>query len=423
MTDWRASEFTADERRRRRRLRRMQWVAHALLISMLAIYVLSGLWMSEYPWLGYVRAFAEAGTVGALADWFAVTALFREPLGLPIPHTAIIKRRKNDIGDTLADFIATHFLTRETLAPRLDRIDPAGVATDWLSRPNNARQLTDDVARVLQRVVRTGDNRALRDLVKDNLRSTLERMQVTPMLGQLLEMLIRNDPEDTLLSGLVSLAQQQFDDNRLNLRDTVTDRTPWWLPGFVDERIYRQLVTEIEQVLSDDEADGEERAREHLRRVLLDIVQALKNDTALIERGERLKQELLDHPQLAVYLSRVVNDISRYLTREAEDPESEFRHRITEALAGLGGALANQPTVREDINQSLRDAALYVITRYRESITQVIADTIHGWDADTAADLIELRVGRDLQFIRINGTLVGGLAGLTLYTLWHAFVV
>ena len=156
--------------------------------------------------------------------------------------------------------------------------------------------------------------------------------------------------------------------------------------------------------------------------MLLDIVTALRDDEALIERGERLKQELLDHPQLAVYLSRVVNDISRYLTREAEDPESEFRHRITEALAGLGGALANQPTVRDDINESLRDAALYVITRYRESITQVIADTIHGWDADTAADLIELRVGRDLQFIRINGTLVGGLAGLTLYTLWHAFI-
>ncbi|MEO0363978.1 MAG: DUF445 domain-containing protein [Pseudomonadota bacterium] len=416
------SEPGLSERQRRARLRRMQWIAHGLLLAMLALYVVAGLWQPHYPWLGYVRAFAEAGAVGALADWFAVTALFREPLGLPIPHTAIIKRRKNDIGDTLAEFIGTHFLNRENLAPRLARIDPVGVASDWLARPKNARRLTDDVARVLQRVVRTGDNRALRQLVKDNLRGTIEQLQVTPMLGRLLEMLLRNDPEDTLVGGLVSLAQQQFDDNRQSLRDTVGERTPWWLPGFVDERIYRQLVSEVEQVLSDDEQGGEQRAREHLRRVLLDIVHALKYDEALIDRGERLKQELLDHPQLAEYLSRMVTDISSYLTREAENPDSEFRQRITDALSGLGRNLSYQTSVRDEMNASLRDVALYAITRYQRSITQVIADTIHGWDADTAASLIELRVGRDLQFIRINGTIVGGLAGLTLYTLWHAFV-
>lgn len=400
----------------------MQWVAHGLLLSMLLLYVVTGLLQSEYPWLGYVRAFAEAGTVGALADWFAVTALFREPLGLPIPHTAIIKRRKNDIGDTLADFIGTHFLNRENLEPRLERIDAVGVASDWLARPKNARRLTDDVARVLQRVVRTGDNRALRQLVKDNLRGTIERLRVTPFLGQLLEMLLRNDPEDTLIGGLVGLAQQQFDDNRQNLRDTVGNRTPWWLPGFVDERIYRQLVSEVEQVLSDEEGGGEQRAREHLRTVLLDIVHALKHDEALINRGEQLKHELLEHPQLAEYLSRTVTEISGYLTREAENPDSEFRQRITEALSGLGRSLNEKTSIRDEINTSLRDAALYAITRYQRSITQVIADTIHGWDADTAASLIELRVGRDLQFIRINGTLVGGLAGLTLYSVWHALV-
>lgn len=423
MTDLRSSENSADDRQRHVRLRRMKWVAHLLLVAMVVLYVVTGLLEPRHPWLGYVRAFAEAGAVGALADWFAVTALFREPLGLPIPHTAIIKRRKNDIGDTLADFIATHFLTRDTLAPRLNAIDPAGVASDWLSRPHNARRFADDVARVMRRVVRTGDNKALRALVKDNLRGSLERMQVAPLIGQLLEMLIRSDPEDTLLAGLVALAQQQFDDNRIALRDTVGDRTPWWLPNFVDERIYRQLVNEIEDVLTEDADDGKERAREHLRRVLLDIVHALKYDEALIERGERLKLELLEHPQLAAYLSRMVNDISSYLTREAENPDSEFRRRINDAVMGLGHSLNEQPELRDDINQSLRDAALYLITRYRESITRVISDTIRGWDADTASSLIELRVGRDLQFIRINGTLVGGLAGLTLYSVWHAFVV
>ena len=407
---------------RARRLRRMKWFAHLLLVTMLVIYIVAGLFQPTYPWLGYVRAFAEAGTVGALADWFAVTALFREPMGLPIPHTAIIKRRKDDIGETLADFIGTHFLSREALLPRLQNIDIVGVTADWLSRGDNAARLTEDVATMLRRVVRTGDNTALRALVKDNLRGTLNDMQITPLLGQLLELLVVNDPEDTLLTGIVELARQQFDDNRVGLRSTVGERTPWWIPGFVDEQIYRRLVNEVEEALADEDSQGEQRAREHLRRVLTDVVDALKHDEELIERGERLKSDLLEHPQLARYLSAVVNDISSYLLREAQDPESSFRQRLTGALVGLGDSMAKEPALREEINASLRDAGLYTITRYRDQITRVVSETVRNWDADTAADLIEQRVGRDLQFIRINGTLVGGLAGLTLYSLWHAFV-
>ncbi|MEN7341811.1 MAG: DUF445 domain-containing protein [Pseudomonadota bacterium] len=409
---------TPDELRLRR-LRRMKWFAHLLLVAMLALYVVTGIFEPRYPWLGYLRAFAEAGAVGALADWFAVTALFREPMGLPIPHTAIIKRRKNDIGETLADFIGAHFLSREALQPRLERIDIVGVSADWLSRADNAERLTEDVATMLRRVVKTGDNAALRALVKDNLRGTLNEMQITPMLGQILEMLVVNDAEDTLLTGIVELARQQFDDNREGLRSTVGDRTPWWIPGFIDERIYRKLVSEVEEALADDDEQGDQRAREHLRRVLIDVVDALKNDASLIDRGEKLKSELLEHPQLARYLSAVVTDISAFLMREAQDPESSFRRRLTEALVGLGDSLAAEPVLRDEINTSLRDAGLYTITRYREQITRVVSETVQSWDADTAADLIEQRVGRDLQFIRINGTIVGGLAGLTLYTLWH----
>lgn len=406
---------------RARRLRRMKWLAHLLLLAMIALYIITGLLEHRWSWLGYVRAFAEAGSVGALADWFAVTALFREPMGLPIPHTAIIKRRKNDIGETLADFIATHFLSREALAPRLERIDVVAVTADWLGRSDNAKRLTDDVARMLRRIVRTGDNEALRSLVKENLRHTLNELRIAPTIGQLLELLVVNDPEDTLLTGIVSLARQQLEDNRDGLRLTIGERTPWWVPGFVDERIYRKLVSEVETALADDDDQGEQRAREHLRRVLIDLVAALKTDESLIERGERLKAGLLEHPQLARYLSAVVNDISGFLMREAQDPQSSFRQRLTAALQGLGGSLQREPELHDEINQSLRDAATYVITRYSQQITRVVSDTVQSWDADTAADLIEQRVGRDLQFIRINGTLVGGLAGLTLYTLWQLF--
>ena len=406
---------------RQARLARMKWTAHGLLAGMFALYIVTGLLEPAYPALGYLRAFAEAGTVGALADWFAVTALFRHPLGLPIPHTAIIKRRKNEIGDALADFIASHFLTREALAPRLERIDVAGVASEWLSHGDNASRLTEDVIQVLDRIIGSGDNVALRALVRDNLSGAVERVRVTPTLARVLELLVVNDPDDTLLTGLVSLAQRQFEDNRDNLRQSVGARTPWWLPGFVDERIYRQLVREVEEVLSDDDAEGERRAREHLRRVLVDLIDALRTDPSLVERGERLKQDLLKHPQLRRYLNAVTRDVSRFFSREVHDPESASRRRLADALASMGEGLAREPELRDEINASLRDAGIYVLTRYRERITRVISETVRGWDAETTADLIEARVGRDLQFIRINGTLVGGLAGLTLYTLWHAF--
>ena len=408
-----------EERRRQRRLRQMQWVAHGLLAAMLLLYLVTGFLEPQYPWLGYVRAFAEAGTVGALADWFAVTALFREPLGLPIPHTAIIKRRKDEIGDTLADFIGTHFLNREALRPRLERLDIVGVTADWLARGDNAGNLIEDVAQVLRRVMRTSDNETLRAAVKENLLGSLEQITITPVLGQVLETLILEDPDDTLLGGLVTLAQQQFDDHRQDLRDEVGQRTPWWIPDFVDDRIYRQLVSEVETALADDSDQGEARTREVLRRILADVVAALQYDQELIERGERLKHEVLAHPRLSDNLSAVARQISAFLTEQVQDPVSSFRTGLVKSLRQMGEGLQRSPELQQEINASLHDVALYVLTRYRDRITLVVADIVHGWDADTAANLIEQRVGRDLQFIRINGTLVGGLAGLTLYTLWH----
>ena len=173
--------------------------------------------------------------------------------------------------------------------------------------------------------------------------------------------------------------------------------------------------------LADEDHAGEKRAREHLRRVLVDVIDALRNDASLVTRGEQLKQDLLQHPQLKRYLNAVTRDVSAFFAREVRDPDSAFRGRLADALVGMGEGLAREPALRDEINASLRDAGIYVLTRYRGRITRVISETVHGWDAATAADLIEARVGRDLQFIRINGTLVGGIAGLTLYTAWHAF--
>lgn len=405
---------------RAERLRRMKRVAAGLLVAMVILYVVTGFGEEHYPWLGYVRAFAEAATVGALADWFAVTALFRHPLGLPIPHTAIISRRKDDIGASLAGFVEAHFLTAEALAPRLAKADFANAMGRWLATPGNADRLTQDLSVVLGRILASTDNRLLRDLVKSNLQRAIAETRLTPTLGQLLDLLLLQDPDQTVINGLVGLARNQLDENRLQLRQHIGQRTPWWLPNFVDEQIYRRMMAEIEDVLTGMTAsDTDTEARQRLRRTLEELVTSLKEDEALIERGEEIKRRLLKHPSLKRYLSGVVADVNRFLEHEAADPDSGMRQRIAEALAGAGDTLSANPGLRLELDDWFRDTLLYMVTRYRANISSIISETIAGWDAEATARRIELHVGRDLQFIRINGTLVGGLVGLTLYTLWQ----
>lgn len=407
---------------RARRLVRMKKVAGGLLVAMVILYVVTGLGEEHYAWLGYVRAFAEAATVGALADWFAVTALFRHPLGLPIPHTAIIPRRKDDIGESLAGFVETHFMTREALGPRLEKADFADAMARWLAAPGNADRLTQDLSVILGRVLASSDNRLLRDLVKSNLQRALNDTPLTPLVGQILDLLLLKDPDQVVVNGLVVLARNQLDQNRLQLREHIGQRTPWWLPNFVDEQIYRRMMTEIEDLLVGMTAsDTETEARQRLRRTLEEVVASLKTDEQLIARGEEIKRRLLKHPSLKSYLSGVVRDVNRFLEQEAADPDSNMRRRIAESLAGAGDTLAVNPGLRRELDSWFRDSLLYLVNRYRASISSIITDTIGGWDAEATAERIELHVGRDLQFIRINGTLVGGLVGLTLHTLWQFF--
>lgn len=409
------------DREKARRLARMKRVATALLIAMAALYVLAGYYEPERSWLGYVRAFAEAAMIGALADWFAVTALFRHPLGLPVPHTAIIPKRKDEIGQSLANFVEENFLTVEALAPRLADMDFAEGLGRWIARPGNAERITEDVAVFLRRMLVAVDNRALRELIRDNLREAVGELRVTPFVGQVLEILLLDDPDQTVLNALVRFARGQLDENRGRLRTSIAKRTPRWLPKFVDKRIYERIVTELEELLEGVVAHDDGITKARFRQIVEQIVRALKHEDALIERGEMLKEDLLSHPELQRYLAGMMADVNAYLSRQAADPDSALRRRIAAALADLGHALTDRPELKRELNAWLRDTLLYVVTRYSTPIGSIVSETVKGWDAKETSARVELQVGRDLQFIRINGTLVGGLVGLTLYTTWRAF--
>jgi uncharacterized membrane-anchored protein YjiN (DUF445 family) len=406
-----------ENRNTEHRHRDLQRLALGLLALMCLVFVATHVYAPGGVWLGYVRAFSEAAMVGAIADWFAVTALFRHPLGLPIPHTAIVPRRKDQIGASLARFVRDHFLNRDALAPRLERIDFAAGVARWLALPQNARRLSADAAAFWAWLLGAADDKALRALLSENLHLGLSELKVTPLLGRLLDLLASADRHQVLMDEAVRIAREQLDENRYAIRMRIEEQSPWWLPGFVDEELYERIVTEIERFLDGVGTDAAHPARQRFNEGARAFIERLKSDAELIARGEALKQELLAHPAVQGYLGNLWERISGYLLGETAKEDSELKRRLERGLAGFGEALLGNEPMRVQINGWLGDAIVHVVSNYRDDMAGIIEETVRAWDARDAARRIELQVGRDLQFIRINGTLVGGLAGLVIHAL------
>lgn len=388
-----------------------------MLALMAVVFVASRIYQSQWPWLAWVEAFAEAAMVGALADWFAVTALFRHPLGLPIPHTAIIPRRKDELGDNLARFVRENFLIRDALHPRLYALDAAGKAGAWLEQPENARRVSSDAAAFLAWMLGTLDSAALRDFLRENLHMELRQMRIAPLLGRVLELLTAGNHHQALVDLAVRVARQHVDENRVLIRIRIDEKSPWWLPGFVDQEIFDKIIAEVEKLLDEIGNDRTHPARQRFDQGVASFILALRHDPAMIARGEEIKNEVLDHPVVQQYLSNLWGQISGYLLRESAAPDSQLRVRFENGLVSFGQALCRDEALRQQINQWLNDAILRIVRNYRQEISGVISETVRSWEGHATAQRVELAVGRDLQFIRINGTIVGGIAGLAIFAL------
>lgn len=400
-----------------KRLRRMKLLATGLLLLMAVVFVLAHLYIDRSPVLGYIRAFAEASMVGALADWFAVTALFKHPLGIPIPHTAIIPQQKDRLGESLATFVRQNFLTPTALRPRLDNTDFSGAISRWLSQPENANKVARDIAGMLRWLLNTVDSDVLRNLVRSNLQRTLGNVAVTPLVGRVLDLLVNAEHHQQLMDTAVAAARQHLVENRFAIRLKIASESPWWVPGFVDEEIYDKIVNEIEGVLERIGTDATHAARIQFNQAARDFIESLKSDPAVIARGEQLKDELLEHPAVQQYLADVWTQIAAQLREQSEQPESELVQRLADALTHIGETFRDDPTLGDELNRWVRDAVGYLVDQYRTGIASIISETIRAWDPSATSQRVELYVGRDLQFIRINGTLVGGFAGLAIYSL------
>lgn len=402
------------------KLRRAQWLATGLLAAMAVLFIVTSLVLPTYPQVGIVWAFSEAALIGGLADWFAVTALFRRPLGLPIPHTAIVPTRKNEIGRALAQFIGEHFLVRDAVERRLAQVDLAVRLGAWLERDDNARMLSRDSAIALDWLMRSVDSAELRGAMKESLAELLEEAPLHEALAALIDALIAGNNAQALIDQLVQFGRDQLERNKATIRTRIEQRSPWWMPKFVDEEIYDQLVAEFEQLLNEIGDDPTHPARTGFNHRLQSLKDRLIHDVDLVEKGRQLRADFFSHPSVKAY-ARALWDRARVTLRDSlADPESAIRLGIEREIRQIGQLLHDDEAARNRLNSWLREIVIYVVENYRDRLTSIISDTVEDWDAESTSKRIELHIGKDLQYIRVNGTIVGGLVGILIYLSWRA---
>src|SRR5438105_2789760 len=407
-----------DDAERQARLDAMKRRATALLGVALLIFVGASLYEGQFPWLGYVRATAEASLVGGLADWFAVTALFRHPLGLPIPHTAIVATRKERIAQILGNFVQNHFLSREVIAANLRRVHPAERAAQWLADREHARQISRQFASGLVKTLDGLPPNELQDLVSQVVRNRVRSFRVAPALGKTLALALGDNRQEELLNATVRLAAEAVRNNRDLIRERVRAETPWWVPPVLDDKIYQKIIEAVERLLHDMVMDPAHPLRTAFDDAIRDFIERLQHSPEVIARAEAMKEERLMDTSTVALSRRLWDGIRETGTNYATCASADRTPSpLDNGLSEFGATLLSNPALLAEIDDLLIDLTAGVVEKYRHEIGGLIAQTVAGWDPAATSRRFELAVGRDLQFVRINGTLVGGLVGLLIYSI------
>ena len=388
-----------------------------MLIVAAAVFVVTRIFESDHSWLGYLRATAEAAMVGGLADWFAVTALFRHPLGLPIPHTAVIKTRKAQLGRSLGEFVQENFLAHEVVTDKLHHARIGDRLGQWLRDSTHAQTVGQHTSAALAGALDVLHDDDVQGILEHSISARLRRIEVSPLAGRVLAIATADGRHRELVDALANGASRFLDEHRDELRSRFSRESPWWVPEPIDDRIFEKIYRGLAAFLQDVIDDPAHELRQHLDQRLSALITRLGSDPALIARGEKLKEEVLAHPAVRAWMGSLWGDLKQSLLDQSNDPDSELRRRIQQTAMAFGTALSEDASLRAKVDRWIENAAAYIIDAYRHEVADLIETTVAKWDADEASSRIELQVGRDLQFIRINGTIVGGLAGLAIYSI------
>jgi uncharacterized membrane-anchored protein YjiN (DUF445 family) len=413
-----AFAYSAADEERRQGVRRMKAFATGLLLVVALVYAVAE-WRKSAgagAWAGYVAAAAEAGMVGALADWFAVTALFRRPMGLPIPHTAIIPTKKDTLGRTLGDFVGENFLSADVVRLRLRTVAVGARLGGWLAEPANADRVTAELSTALRGALTVLRDADVQAVVGEAITRRAEAREIAPGLGKLLDRIVADGGHRKAVDLVCVRSHDWLVRHSDSVMGAVTGGAPGWTPRFVDRKVSERVYKELVRFAAEMRDMPDHPARLAIDRFLTDFAADLRSDPDTRARVERLKSDVLERGEVQDLIATTWAAVREMVVAAAEDERSELRLRARAGLLALGARMASDERVRGKVDGWLEDAAVHVVTTYRNEITSLITDTVAAWDADQTSRKIEAHIGRDLQFIRINGTVVGALAGLGIYT-------
>jgi uncharacterized membrane-anchored protein YjiN (DUF445 family) len=397
-----------------RLLRRNRTLATGLLLVMASLFV--GLHFVPDPgfWIRLLQALTEAAVVGALADWFAVTALFRRPLGLPIPHTAIIPRNKDRIGEGLGRFVERNFLDPDLVAAKLRSIDPAARLARWLSVPGNAEGAADRIAASVPGIIRSIEDRELRQFFVRTQGERLRALEVAPLLGRMLDLLLERGHHQVLIERMVAAALDYVERNETRLEELVGEKSGWWMPRSIDRRVARAVGHGARELLAD-LLDPASHARIRLEMAVEQIATDLRTDPEMRAKVEAAKQQLLDQPEVLAWLGRLWDEARDAALSDLAAPGGRTRGAIVSTLRSIGMKLAADEAMRLRVNVAAERFAMRIVVPWREGIGHFISEVVRSWDTRTVTRRLEMAVGSDLQYVRISGTLVAALVGTGLF--------
>jgi uncharacterized membrane-anchored protein YjiN (DUF445 family) len=397
----------------------MKLAATGLLLVMAAVFVAARALEPRYPWLSFVKAFAEAAMVGGLADWFAVTALFRRPLGLPIPHTAIIPRNKDRIGEALATFIRDNFLIPSVVARRMRNIDVAGAVGRFLQTPaSEGTRIRAGASRLIADIFESLDDERLGGIVKGAVASRIRKMEVSPLLGHALASAINEDRHVPMLEAAIRWTARALDANEPLIREMVHKKANWVLKlAGLDAKLADAIVDGLRKLTLEMSTDPAHPVRMKIEEALAQLANDLQTRPETRERVEAIKEQLLDNRSVSLWIDAVWQKGREAIIRAARNPDAVLAGKLGEVLKSMGTTLESDARIRAAINQFTRRAVVGLSASYGSSMVRLVSDTVRTWDARTVTERLEAAVGRDLQYIRINGTLVGGLVGVVIHLL------
>ncbi len=389
--------------------------ATGLLVVALAVYITARLLEPTHPWLSWVRATAEASLVGGLADWFAVTAIFRHPLGIPIPHTAIVATQKDRIGRVLGNFVQNHFLAREIVTAELKAMRLSERIAQWLSQPGNSARVARQLASGLARTVEALPDDAVRAIIQQSAVARIRRTPVAPVLSDVLTLVTADDRHQELLNEAIGIIARTIEENPDAIRDGIRSSSPWWVPGVVDQVVFKKILQSVTRLVDEIRADPHHALRRRFDQALSDFIDKLKHSPEMAAKAEALKEQMLGHPLVEDWAGSLWDSARQAARRYRQNPEGAPPDALERGISAAGESLLAHPALASELDGFLIEAVSTVLEQHRHEVAELITHTVSAWDPESAVNRLELAVGSDLQYIRINGTLVGGLVGLCIH--------